>query len=328
MKNKPIIALVICILVYFALWVLTPKATFLAAAGDVLFNAFRASHGLVKAVLGVCCFVLTAAPTIAFMAVQIGIIYFFAKLKLKLWQSLLGVVLCLGLVFALLNILIWQLHLHHYPNTRQMVFIMAHYNGLLKMPMSLLTMLAAASIGYGVSIFVKDKNLLLPVVMFAAYIDFWTVTRGPVHTMVERIPDVASAVSAPIPHAGIGVFRPDTMIGPGDFLFMALVFAVVHRMAMRGKRNYLFVCIAMTLGMLAVTFNFLPFLPGLIVLAVAVVAANWREFKLSREEKISTAIVGLLLAASLPLVWALLKPKTGEAPTRPKPAVTSPAKRN
>ena len=65
----------------------------------------------------------------------------------------------------------------------------------------------------------------------------------------------------------------------------------------------------MTLGMLAVLFiPVLPYLPALMVLAVAVVAGNWREFKLSREEKISTAIVGVLLAVSLPVVWYALKP--------------------
>jgi hypothetical protein len=154
---------------------------------------------------------------------------------------------------------------------------------------------------------VRDRNLLLPVVMFAAYIDFWTVTRGPVSAVLEKAPEVAMAVAAPIPAAGTGVFVPMTMVGPGDFLFMALVFAAVHRLGLNGARNYWFVFAGMTLGMLAVLFGLLPALPALVVLAVSVVAANWGKFKLTRQEAVSTAIVGLVLLASLPLVWSALR---------------------
>jgi hypothetical protein len=171
-------------------------------------------------------------------------------------------------------------------------------------------MIAAASIGCAVSERVKDKNLLLPVVMFAAYIDFWTVTRGPVATLLKKAPDLAQALSAPIPLPGAGTFTPVSMVGPGDFLFMGLVFAAVSRLKMDTVRNYWFVFAAMTIGMLSVVLGLLSLLPALVVLAIAVVAANWREFKLSKQEIISIAIVGALMLGSLPLIWSALSPKT------------------
>lgn len=273
--------------------------------------AMHGAHGAKAFSLLLCGMLVMALPTLAFMIVQIAIIYFFAKLKMRGWQSLLSLVVCVGLAAIL-----W-------------IFgrSMAGNYGFSRILMSIFLMFAAASLGYMVSLRVTDRNLLLPVVMFAAYIDFWTVTRGPVATMIQHAPKIVEAVSTPIPSANAQSFTPIAMIGPGDFIFMALVFAVVHRLGLNARRNYAFVACLMTLGMLAVVFDFIPFLPALIALAVAVIAANWREFKLSRQEKISTAIVGVLLAASLPLVWSLLKPKPEVHMNVKQPPVQSKAKK-
>ncbi len=79
---------------------------------------------------------------------------------------------------------------------------------------------------------------------------------------------------------------------------------------MNGRRNYWFVLVAMTVGMLTVAFGLLPFLPALTVLAVAVIAANWRQFKLSRQEVVYIAIVAAVLMVLLPLVWSLVGRKS------------------
>jgi hypothetical protein len=94
-----------------------------------------------------------------------------------------------------------------------------------------------------------------------------------VAAILQHAPNVVKIASVPIPQAGAGKFTPISLIGPGDFLFMALVFAAVSRLKMNGSRNYWFVFSAMTLGMLAVVLGIVDFLPALIVLAVAVVAA-------------------------------------------------------
>jgi len=323
----------VTIFTYLALWLIVPKATFLPTIVDHLSRAASHTSGVGRVWLALIAFVLMGLSTVLFMAIQIGIAYSFARIRLDFKRSILAFMAFLACAFLMMMLIVWQFksanNVHQPLGFQVQLLIVSRYITILTMPYYLCIMLASISLGYLVSIRVKDKNLLLPVVMFAAYIDFWTVTRGPVATVLQRAPEVVNAVSTPIPHAGKGAFVPATMIGPGDFIFMALVFAAVHRFAMRPSRNYWFVFGAMTLGMLAVGFGLLNTLPALIVLAVAIVTANWREFKLSREEKISTLVVGVLLLASLPLVWSLFKPApSGEHKAKPKHAVTSTNKAN
>ena len=77
----------------------------------------------------------------------------------------------------------------------------------------------------------------------------------------------------------------------------------------------------MCIGMMAVMFNALPFLPALTVLGIGVVAANYREFKLSKQEKISISIVAVVLALSIPLVQKMLAPSKISINDNKKPAV-------
>ena len=326
-RKSPILSLLLAVLAYFALWLLVPKATFLPAIVNDLTSSLKFVNPNTAAGIRLFSSMLMAAPTVAFMAIQIAIIYFFTKLNLKFRQALLALVLCIVSIAGLVSFVIWQAgiaaKLGHYPNLKEQLILISYYQGILKMPYILFIMFASINIGYLVSLRVLDKNLLLPVVMFAACVDLWTVTQGPVAAMLNKVPEVASAVSAPIPQVGTGAFMPSTLIGPGDFIFMALVFAAVHRLKMNAPRNYLYIFVSMTIGMLTVMFGILPFFPALITLAIAVVAANRREFNLSRQEKVSTAIVGILLFASLPLVWSILRPSVEEGTKKPAVSTSS-----
>lgn len=313
LRRLPAPGLLLSIAAYFALWLLVPRAVFIPNTLNATADVLRGASGLWALALRVFGSTLEVLPTVAFMAVQVAIVYFFARLKLNWWQSLIALAGLLFTAWLVFYAALWDwgimARMQRMPTIREQAFLLSVYFGPLKMVISLLLMLVAAAIGYTVSTAVRDKNLLLPVVMFAACIDFWTVHHGPVNTVMERAPEVATAVMAPIPKAGAVAFQPISMIGPGDFLFMALVFAVIHKLNMNPRRNYLSVFVAMTLGMLAVLYvEAVPFLPALTVLAVAVVATNWRQFKLTRDEKISTAVVAVILASTLPLVWFFLKP--------------------
>lgn len=308
----PLSCLAAAILAYFALWWIVPRATFLPAVvnaidGMIAFVPRYAADGL--RLVGVA---VLMAPTVAFMAVQIAIVYSFARVRMSFWQTM-GVLA--ALMFALAVVAFVIVHdsgvaakMGRRLNLAETMFVLARFPHVLKMPMAVLVMLAAGSVGYAVSLRIKDRNMLVPVVMFAAYIDFWTVTRGPVSAVLEKAPQVAEAVSAPIPQVGAGAFVPVSYIGPGDFLFMTLVFAVIHRLDMGSRRNYWWMFGAMTVGMLSVLAGLIDTLPALVVLAVAVVAANWRGFRLSRQEAVAIGVVAVLLLASLPLAWALLSP--------------------
>ncbi len=311
-------------LAYFVLWIGIPKARFLSAALDSIDKAMTHAHQPLATLLPICGIVITSIPTITFMAAQISVVYYFSKLKLGFKGSVISLLACLAGLTLIVTAIVWEsgvvAKLHRMPTLPETGFIVGVYHpGLLKMLMFAVIMLTAASIGYLVSLRIKDKNLLLPVVMFAASIDFWTVTAGPVNTVMSKAPEIVKAVSAPIPKAGTGAFVPAVMMGMGDPLFMAVIFAAVHRLGLNGKRNFVFVFCAMTIAMLAVMMGIVPYLPALVALAIAVIAANWRQFKLSKQEKISTAIVAVLLIATMPLVWYVLKPKSTPKPRPPAP---------
>lgn len=329
-RKSPVWYLAACMLAYFALWIGIPKARFLPAILDWIDTAMRHSHQPLSTVLSICGIIILSIPTIAFMAAQVSVVYHFTKMRLGFTGSLMCLVGCLVGLAVVVAVMVWRVDavakLHRLPNLREIGYIMGMYRpGVLKMIMYAIVLLTASSIGYMVSLRIKDRNLLLPVVMFAASIDFWTVTVGPVSSAMVHAPEIVKAVSAPIPQAGTGAFVPVLMMGMGDPLFMAVVFAAVHRTGLNARRNFAFVLVAMTLAMLAVMMGLAPFLPALVALALAVVAANWGEFKLSRQEKISTAIVGAALLATLPLVWYVLKP----APPAKKPptAIAAPRSR-
>lgn len=315
LKRLHIPQLFVVILAYFALWFLVPKAAFFPAIIRLIIHTMPHASKFARPILYICAIGVLSLPTIAFMAVQVAIVYFYAKIQFKWWQVLLafaGLLICIIGFFAISA----KLATHKPVPVGTLL--------TLRLFISFCTMLAAGSIGYLVALRIRDKNMLLPVSMFAAAIDCWTVAMGPVSEMIKRSPKVVEAVSAPIPQAGAGGFIPLTMIGPGDFLFMTLFFAAMWRLGMKARRNYWCVFAMMTLGMLAVMFGIVENLPALTVLAVAIVGANWREFKLSRQEAISVAIVGLILAISVPLVWSVFRPAHRTSHEKPKTSVTTP----
>ncbi len=326
-SKSPVWYLLGSIFAYFALWIGVPNARFIPAVLNHMDAVIRHAHQPMAIILSFIAIIILSVPTVAFMVAQISIVYYFAKLKMRLAGSLLCLI---GALAALIAIGAWmmthpdlrpnELHIiSNMPLARRIGAIVATYHsGALKMLMYAVMLIITASIGNIISLRVTDKNLLLPVVMFAATIDLWTVTIGPVSSMMTHVPEIVKTVSAPIPLAGTGVFLPVTTMGPGDPLFIALVFAAVHRLGLNCRRNFGFVAVLMSAAMLAVMFGLVPYLPALVVLAIAVVAANWGRFKLTRQEKISTAIVGIVLLATLPLVWHALKPNDAPKKTHSK----------
>lgn len=329
-KKPHILYLFATILAYFALWIFIPKATFLPYILRHIEIGMRHAHGPSIFFLSLAGMLLLTMPTVLFMAVQVAVIYFYSKIRMNGWQALSALLGCLAGIVIIVAIMVPQAMsnpkaaaiLKQLPMIKKAFVVMGFYPHPLKMPMYMLIMLAAASIGYLVSLVIRDKNLLLPVVIFAAFTDYWTVYHGPVASVIKKAPEVVSAVSTPIPKAGTGMFVPATMMGMGDPLFIALVFACIHKFNMKGARNYWFIFGAMTLGMVAVLMGLLQSLPALTVLALAVIIANWKEFKLSRQEKIAMGVVAVVIAVTLPLVSFTLKPSEAAKP-KPKQEINT-----
>jgi hypothetical protein len=151
-------------------------------------------------------------------------------------------------------------------------------------------------LGVTISHIIREKSLLLPVVIVAALVDFWNVYVGPLGQVVATRPDIISKVVVQMPTPVPGM--PVPMIGMGDFVFLALYMSVVCRFGMNVRATFWWGYALLTVTILAVLRVPFP-IPALVPMSVVVIIANWREFKLSREEVIATTVVSLLVASML-----------------------------
>ena len=162
----------------------------------------------------------------------------------------------------------------------------------------LLLLTALCMFGCLASRMLREPNLLLPAALFAPIFDIWTVFFGPAHEMVKRAPKLVQAVSATVP--GPGSLKPISMVGPGDIVFLTIFFAAIYRFGMNDRKTYWLALPLLAATMIAVL-TVVTALPALVPMSIAVIAANWRLFKLTPQEKwflaIATAVVIALVSA-------------------------------
>ncbi|MBP5093380.1 MAG: hypothetical protein J6332_04970 [Abditibacteriota bacterium] len=246
-------------------------------------------------------FTLQGFSTIVVMMLVFAVIFSYADLRLKpLKYAGLAALFALG-VAAMFFIAAALIH-GGVPAFREVSRVTTFYSGPLRIPINLFQILAAASLGCFVSGIVKDKGLLLAVVLVAACTDVWTVFAGPVGQALEKIPQAATATSASLPVAGMKGLYPLAIIGVGDSLFTGLVAACVAKFGLNMRRNYIFVSVFMTLAMLSLMIFWTVKIPALVVLSVAVVCANFGEFRLKPAEKRDLAIAFVLFALVLGVI--------------------------
>ncbi|HUV06045.1 MAG TPA: hypothetical protein VMX94_13230 [Armatimonadota bacterium] len=164
---------------------------------------------------------------------------------------------------------------------------------------NLCLMLFGGSLGCLLSFMIREANILVPVAVFAALVDYWNVSWGPLSRVIERKPDIIATASVHMPAPGM----PGGSVGVGDFVFLALFFAVLYRFSLNVRGAFWLGYGLLTACMLIVLKFGIP-VPALVPMAIAVVGANVRSFKLRREELLAILYVGLLLLMFL-LAWLL-----------------------
>ncbi|MCW5933671.1 MAG: hypothetical protein KIT45_05120 [Fimbriimonadia bacterium] len=165
---------------------------------------------------------------------------------------------------------------------------------------SLTLLIAAVGLGRTIALAIREKNLLAPVVPFSAIVDMLTVFSpgGFVKQMLQNAPEVVAKASVAVPAAGAVVrqdIAPTAIIGVGDFIFLAMYAACLHKFQMRTKPTILGFIGVLTLYLWMVLFipGFTK-LPALVPMAAVFLIVNWREFQLNRSEKIASIAVVLL----------------------------------
>lgn len=172
-------------------------------------------------------------------------------------------------------------------------------------------MLGAVGLGAIVSWVIREKNLLVPAVPLAAAIDVLTVLapEGAVRQIVEKAPEVVEKASvaitaAPSVAGEVARVMPIALIGVGDFVFLTLYLTCLYRFRLRVRATAIGLFLVLWLYLMVVAFGVVPALPGLVPMALVVLGVNWREFQLSRQEKVASLLtVGMVLGLIGWLFW-------------------------
>lgn len=169
--------------------------------------------------------------------------------------------------------------------------------------------LAAGGVGAALGRAIREPNILAPAGVFAAFADFVVVNFGTVHRALqtEKGQAMVAAVSAAIP--AIHPRLTPLSIGPADFLFLGLFLMCAARFGMGLWKNGILLSVVLAASLLAVQADVVRAMPALAPMSIAFVAANWRSFRLSRQEVISTFVVIGLAGALFLGYFLFLFPK-------------------
>lgn len=174
----------------------------------------------------------------------------------------------------------------------------------------------------------RDKNLLIPVSIFGAGYDIYLVLTpaGITNNILKEAPAVFTSMAAQVPavtqHPTTGRAVVGTFIGPADIVFLTALFVVVFRFRMNPKLTLTLVAPALVLYMLAVLLFDIS-LPALLPIGACVLAANWRYFRLTKDEWMATGFVALAMAGLIG--WSLSRrPPETEPQAVPSPSASAP----
>jgi len=225
------------------------------------------------------------------------------------------------IVFGVLIHLLVLVKLH--PPTTQFQFICARalagliQSGLLTWCLGLGALLATL---------LKDKNLLLPVAIFLAAFDIFVILTpgGPTQQIMAAHPEMFSKIAYTIPRAGfIGAEASSAIaarIGPADMFLLAMFFIALNRFEMRAAATFRAMAGALVVYLLVVIvfgkYRLGPIrldaLPALVPIGAVILIVNRKEFSLTREEQLSTAVVAVIGVGLIG--YGATRRRSGESP--------------
>lgn len=160
---------------------------------------------------------------------------------------------------------------------------------------------AAVGIGTLVAALVRDRNIMLPAAVFAAFADYFMVHYGTVHVALstEKGQKLLEAMSSKTPEIRVGgVPIPVLTVGMADVVFIAFFLACAIRLELNARGTLAAFAVLLPLAMLLVLVTGWP-VPALMPMALAFVVVNWRCFRLSSEERKAVAIAAGVVALAV-----------------------------
>ena len=145
----------------------------------------------------------------------------------------------------------------------------------------------------------KDQNLVLPAAVAAALVDYWGVYFGTTRQIVTQHHNLVHKVSVHIPSLAPGLGLD---IGPGDFVFLGIIFALLHRFDLKPARTAM--VMACLLAIAAVIPMVSPLsVPGVVPMGLAVLIVNGRSFKYERSELFALLYAAVMLGVGAAAWW-------------------------
>jgi len=177
---------------------------------------------------------------------------------------------------------------------------------------------------------ISDKNLIVPIAIFLALFDVWLVfvPEGPVGQIARgnntALASVAYQLPRPTNVPTDGRAMPLAYVGPADFLFMAMFFALLHRFNLRIRQTAIWltpvlICYLLTtllFGSVRIGPISLGALPALLPIGAVVLAVNCREFKFTAEEKMTTVVLTVVCLSVLAWRFSVQPTKLPTAPSK------------
>ncbi len=160
-------------------------------------------------------------------------------------------------------------------------------------------MLWCVGLGAMLATLLKEKNLLIPVSVFLAAFDIFLVLTpiGPTKILLQVRPELLAKGGWTVPKVAdsptFGPVAATAYIGPADFVFMAMFAVAIYRFGLRPRQTILALIPALV-AYLAFVFLIDAPLPAMVPIGLAVLAVNWPEFRLTKEEWASTALVAAI----------------------------------
>lgn len=174
---------------------------------------------------------------------------------------------------------------------------------LLQASMQVGVMAWCLGLGALVAILIRERNMLLPVAIFLAGMDAFLILSPltPQAQIAAENPEVIKNIGYTVPMvrasgpdapAGVGL-QDMVYIGPADLFISAVFFACLFRYGMRARATATWLVPVLVGYLFLVLLTGMP-LPALVPIGITVLAVNWREFQLSRDEKQATWLVTVI----------------------------------
>jgi|GEM_PF-840823 len=153
--------------------------------------------------------------------------------------------------------------------------------------------IGAALLGAAVGRIVRHPNTLLAAAGFSIFFDIVVVTMGTVAALTQAQSNIIAAVSVgagpSVPMAKSYPILSGVTIGPADVLFLALFLSSVWmlRLSWRATAGWMYGLLLLALVVVesGILPSWLPGIPALVPMGVAVLVANWRHRAFTAQEK-------------------------------------------